>query len=359
MTPAFEDAWSNRQRVALRPDAPGLFVALAPMDGVTDWVYRELMTDLAGGDSGISLCVSEFVRVTHSCVVDRALLRHCPELSRGGTTRAGVPVFVQILGGDPGPMAATARRAAQLGAPGVDINFGCPAKTVNRHDGGATILKTPSRVQTITAAVRDAVPPGVAVTVKIRLGWEDASAVADIARAAEAGGADWLTIHARTRLQGYRPPVDWRALARARAAVSFPVVANGDVDSVGALKACAASSTCSAFMIGRGAMGRPRLFRQVRGATDPDLDLAWFGELLTQYVERLRAAGATERATRGRLIQWLRLAAPSFDALNALFNRIKRVQSLDAVLALLPAAHVPAGRPPPGAESLRVDSAIA
>jgi len=359
MIPTFQDAWNHRQRVATRPDAPGLFVALAPMDGVTDWVYRELMTDLADGDSGISLCVSEFVRVTHSCVVDRALLRHCPELARGGTTRAGVPVFVQILGGDPAPMAATALRAAQLGAPGVDINFGCPAKTVNRHDGGATILKTPSRVQAITEAVRDAVPPGVAVTVKVRLGWEDASAVADIARAAEAGGADWLTIHARTRLQGYRPPVDWRAVGRAREAVSIPVVANGDVDSVGALKACAASSACSAFMIGRGAMGRPRLFRQLRGATDPDLDLEWFGDLLAQYVERLRAAGATERATRGRLIQWLRLAAPSFDALSTLFNSIKREQSLDTALALLPTARRASIRSAPVSELPRVDNATA
>ena len=348
MSPAaqrsFERAWAERSVVARRPDAPGLFVALAPMDGVTDWVYRELLTDLHGGDSGISLCVSEFVRVTERRVVDHVLRRHCPELDHGGKTRAGVPVFVQILGGNPEPMAATAARAAELGAPGVDINFGCPAKTVNRHDGGATILKCPQRVEAITAAVRKAVDDRVPVTVKIRLGWSDADAVEDVARAAEHGGADWLTIHARTRLQLYRPPVDWPALGRAQAAVSFPVVANGDIDSVQTLRACGATSGCSAFMVGRGAMGRPRLFRQIRGATEPDLDLPWLSELLADYVRRLLAAGAPERAALGRLKQWLRLAAPAFPVLKDLFDVTKRSRTLDEAHARLAAAP-PANRP--------------
>ncbi|MBL4684812.1 MAG: tRNA-dihydrouridine synthase family protein [Nannocystaceae bacterium] len=335
MTSDFEAAWREREIVARRPDERGLFVALAPMDGVTDWVYRQLLTDLHGGDSGISLCVSEFVRVTHRQVVDRVLLRHCPELTQGGKTRAGVPVFVQILGGDAEPMAATARRAAELGAPGIDINFGCPAKTVNRHDGGATILKCPARVESLTAAVRKAVPEGVAVTVKIRLGWSDAAAVEDIARAAERGGADWLTIHARTRLQLYRPPVDWPALGRARAAISIPVVANGDVDSIPALRACAQASGCAAFMVGRGAMGRPRLFRQLRGHPDPEFDLAWLGELLRQYVVRLTDSGAPPRAALGRLKQWLRLGAPALPELRDLFDATKRICDLDAALDLL------------------------
>lgn len=336
MTRSFDTAWSERQRVAARPDEDGLFVALAPMDGVTDWVYRELLTDLHGGRSGISLCVSEFVRVTDHPVPDRVLLRHCPELARGGTTRAGVPVFVQILGGVPQPMAQTARRAADLGAPGVDINFGCPAKTVNKHDGGAAILKCPERVERITAAVRDAVPDDVPVTVKIRLGWGDAEAVETISRAAEAGGATWLTIHARTRLQLYRPPVDWPALGRAQAAVDIAVVANGDVDTVDAAVACGRSSGCSAFMIGRGAMGRPQIFRQLRGANDADLDLGWLGEVLREYVHRLVAAGAPPRAALGRLKQWLRLGAPAFAELRDLFDATKRLPALSDALSLLP-----------------------
>ena len=317
-----------RETIARTPHDPGLFVALAPMDGVTDHVYRELLTGLRGGHSGISQCVSEFVRVTRDVVPDHVIRRHCPEVDHGGTTRAGVPVFVQILGGDEGPMADTAAAAAALGAPGIDINFGCPAKTVNNHDGGATILKTPQRVERIVAAVRRAVPDHVPVSVKIRLGWASADPVTDIARAAEAGGGAWLTIHARTRLQLYKPPVDWVSIGRAREAVSFPVVANGDLNTADDVAACARASGCDAFMIGRGAMARPLLFRQIRGEVEPDLDLPWLVGVLDDYAERLCAAGAPERAALGRVKQWLRLAAPGFSQMREMFDALKRLSDL-------------------------------
>jgi tRNA-dihydrouridine synthase C len=326
--------------IAARPDREGLYLALAPMDGITDWVYRELMTQLASGRSGISICVSEFVRVTRDAVAPKVLVRHCPEVARGGTTTTGVPVFVQLLGGDPEPMAESALRAAELGAPGIDVNFGCPAKTVNNHDGGATILRTPQRVETIVGAIRRAVPEAVPVSVKIRLGWDCADHVQEIARAAEAGGAAWLTVHARTRLQLYRPPVDWAGIGRAREAVSIPVVANGDLNTVADVQACAAASGCSAFMIGRGAMARPMLFRQLRGESEPDLDLPWLARLMLRYADDLLQSGASPGAALGRLKQWLRLAAPAFDELHALFDRVKRMHSLtDAQAALLALEH--------------------
>jgi tRNA-dihydrouridine synthase C len=337
----------HRARIAPRPDAEGTFIALAPMDGVTDHVYRELLTGLGGGDSGISQCVSEFVRVTHDVVPDRVIRRHCPEVDRGGRTSSGVPVFVQILGGDEGPMADTAAAAAALGAPGIDINFGCPAKTVNNHDGGATILKTPCRVERIVSAVRRAVPSATPVSVKIRLGWDSADDVEEIARAAEAGGGSWLTIHARTRLQLYKPPVDWRAIGRARDAVSFPVVANGDLNTVADVDACARLSGCNAFMIGRGAMARPLLFRQLRGHVEPDLDLPWLIELLADYTVRLQEAGATDHAALGRLKQWLRLAAPAFEPLREFFDTVKRLSDLEQARARLRATGTE-GRPTPG-----------
>lgn len=323
----------RREVVARAPGEAGLFLALAPMDGVTDWVYRALLTDLEEGRSGISLCVSEFVRVTRDPVAPHVLLRHCPELAWGSTTRAGVPVFVQLLGGDPVPMALTAKTAAEHGALGIDLNFGCPAKTVNNHDGGATILKAPRRVEDIVRAVRDAIPPQIPVSAKIRLGWDSSDGVEDIARAAEAGGAAWLTIHARTRLQLYRPPVDWLAIGRARAAVRIPVVANGDLFTPDDLVRCAELSGCDAFMIGRGAMARPHLFRRARGHAHPDLDLRWLSDLLVEYVRRLRAAGAPERAALGRLKQWLRLAAPAFDEVSTLFHRVKVLSDLGAAVA--------------------------
>lgn len=328
-------AWSNRARVARSPGDDGLFLALAPMDGVTDWVYRGLLTDIAGGRSGISLCVSEFVRVTRGPVPARVLLRHCPELAAGGRTPAGVPVFVQLLGGDADSMAQTAALAADLGAPGIDLNFGCPAKTVNNHDGGATILKTPQRVRHIVGAVREAVATDIPVSVKIRLGWDSAAGVEDLARAAAEGGAAWLTIHARTRTQLYRPPVDWVSIGRARRAVDIPVVANGDIETSDDLLACGRASGCHAFMIGRGAMGRPNTFRRIRGSDEPDLDLSWFVALLDEYARRLESSGASERAVVSRVKQWLRLGAPAFEVLDALFQSIKRLSTLDALRAEL------------------------
>jgi tRNA-dihydrouridine synthase C len=334
----FESHWSQRSIVAARPDDRGLFLALAPMDGVTDGSYREVLTALFGGRSGISSCVSEFVRVVRQPVTPAVFLRHCPELARGGCTRAGVPVFVQLLGGEPAWMALAARTAAELGAPGIDLNFGCPAKTVNNSDGGATLLKHPERVLEVTAAVREAVPEDIPVTVKVRTGWADASRMGDIARAAQRGGASWLTVHGRTRAQLYKPPVDWRAIARAReAAPGLPVVANGDLDRVEALRRCAEISGCAAFMIGRGAMGRPELFAEARGWREGPLAPEAIRALLRTYAERLLADGASERATLGRLKQWLRMGASAREDLARWFATGKRLQSLDELVALIAA----------------------
>lgn len=362
---AFAAAWAQRERVATRPTDPGLFLVLAPMDGVTDHVYRDLLTTLEGGASGISLCVSEFVRVTRDRVQPHVLRRACPELDAGGRTRAGVEVFVQLLGGEPEPMAQSAALAAELGAPGIDINFGCPAKTVNNHDGGASILRTPCRIEGIVAAVRNAVPPAIPVTVKVRLGWDGAEHLPEIASGAEAGGAAWLTVHARTRLQLYQPPVDWAAIGRAREAVRIPVVANGDINTVGDLQRCAAQSGCHAFMIGRGSMGRPWLFRRVRGWDGPheaDFEALRYRSLLRDYAARLLAAGATEQGALGKLKQWLRLGAPAFEEVDALFQGIKGSVSVEQALERLAdtaAPPAPDRRPRPAAASPTVGSALA
>jgi tRNA-dihydrouridine synthase C len=322
------ETWSMRSVVACRPDAPGLFLALAPMDGVTDGSYREVLTSMFDGRSGISVCVSEFVRVTHQSITPAVLLRHCPELARGGHTRAGVPVFVQLLGGEPHWMAQAATVAASLGAPGIDLNFGCPAKTVNNSDGGATLLKQPCRVEAVTAAVRAAVGDAIPVTAKVRIGWADAESIADIAKAAEQGGASWLTVHGRTRKQLYAPPVDLHAIGRARAAVSMPVVANGDLIGVEALLECAEVSGCSAFMIGRGAMARPDLFAAARGWRSAVLGRDEMRELLLSYVAQMLVDGCSEHAVLGRLKQWLRMGAPQREDLSEWFEVIKRLPTL-------------------------------
>src|SRR5687768_16120481 len=143
-------------------------VQLAPMEGVLDFVLRDLLSEIGGFDR----MVTEFVRVTERLLPASAYYKSCPELKTGGRTRSGTPVFVQLLGGQAGPVSENAGLAAELGAPGIDLNFGCPAKTVNRHDGGAALLKQPERVFEVTRAVRAAVPAGIPVTAKVRLGFD-------------------------------------------------------------------------------------------------------------------------------------------------------------------------------------------
>ncbi|MBK7825362.1 tRNA-dihydrouridine synthase family protein [Nannocystis sp.] len=327
--------WATRATVATRPDEAGLYLALAPMDGVTDAVYRELMTGLYDGRSGISVCVSEFVRVTRDAVPAAVLRREVPELERGGRTAAGVPVFVQLLGGDPEPVAQTARTAASLGALGVDLNFGCPAKTVNNHDGGATLLKYPRRIEAIVGRARALVPAHVPVTMKMRVGWDSCAGIEEVARAAEAGGAAWITVHARTRAQLYQPPVVWHALALARAAVKVPVVANGDLRELGDLAACAAQSECEAFMIGRGAMARPELFAQIRGQVDERMSEAALAELLIRYHAMLLASGVVASRALARVKQWLRMAADMDAGLAPLFDAIKVLPAWELVAPAL------------------------
>jgi tRNA-dihydrouridine synthase C len=310
----------ERAQIAATPLARGLFLVLAPMDGVTDWVHRELASSLGG----VSQCVSEFIRVTDSAPPARVFLRDCPELKRAGRTRSGVPVFVQILGGHAGAMADAAATAVGLGALGVDINFGCPAKRVNNHDGGASILRCPARAEQITRAVRDAVPSHVPVTVKVRLGWSDSDSVVEIARAAEQGGASWLTVHARTKAQMYAPPVDYRAVGRARAALSIPVVANGDICSWAALSACAEQSGARAFMLGRAALAHPFLFRELRG--DNSQAAVPYREVLARYLALMAEGGFEPAARLRRLKQWLGLARLFSPEASAWFEQVKRVE---------------------------------
>ncbi|MFN9068874.1 MAG: tRNA-dihydrouridine synthase, partial [Bdellovibrionales bacterium] len=146
-----------------------MILKLAPMEGVMDWVFRDLITQIGGVDQ----VTTEFIRVTKNLHPNKVFFRYAPELHMGSQTRAGTPLFIQLLGGEPEPMAANAHRAAELGAKGIDLNFGCPAKTVNRHDGGASLLRYPDRLHKIAKAVRSAVPQHIPVTAKMRLGFED------------------------------------------------------------------------------------------------------------------------------------------------------------------------------------------
>lgn len=241
-----------------RAISPKLF--LAPMEGVTDWAMRDLLTGLGGIDQ----CVTEFLRVTDNLHGDEIFYKNCPELLTGSKTRSGTPVFIQLLGGKPEPLAVNAVRAVELGALGVDLNFGCPAKTVNRHDGGASLLQYTDRLYTIVSTVRKAVPAATPVTAKIRLGFDDPNACLENAKAIEAAGADWLTVHCRTKTDGYKPPAYWEWIAKIKSVTKIKIVTNGEIWNLADFERCHESAATEDYMIGRGALRDPFIFNNIK-----------------------------------------------------------------------------------------------
>jgi len=307
---------------------------LAPMEGVVDHTMRELLTSLGG----IDRCVTEFVRVSDGLLPARVFRRFCPELAHGGVTLCGVPVYLQLLGGQPGVLAENAARAAELGAPGIDLNFGCPAKTVNRSDGGAIILREPGRVHAITAAVRRAVPASIPVTVKTRLGYEDSDLFLDIARGIEAAGADELTIHARTKRHGYRPPAYWEEIAAAREILTLPVIANGEIWSTDDALRCQAITGSEDLMIGRGALCRPDLPRLIRAARHNRriAPLCWEDIIpLLVHFFALNREHYDPRHAGNPLKQWLVYLRSYFPQAALLFESVKRLRDPEEINRVL------------------------
>lgn len=307
---------------------------LAPMEGLVDPPLRRILTDIGGIDA----CVTEFIRVTNSLLPPKVFYRLAPELHQGARTPAGTPVAVQLLGSDPACLADNAARAAELGAPEIDLNFGCPARTVNRHRGGAVLLDEPELLYRIVGTVRSAVPDSIPVTAKMRLGYADKVHALDSAAALEAGGAARLTVHARTKTEGYRPPAHWDWLARIREKVSINVVANGEIWTPEDLERCRQISGCVDFMLGRGLIARPDLALAVRaritGRPQPVLDWQELSLLLINFFEDLSRLCPPVKAT-GRLKQWLTHLRLHYPQAGELFARLKRSTDREQVHQLL------------------------
>jgi tRNA-dihydrouridine synthase C len=300
-------------------------ILLAPMEGLLDFALRDTLTRVGG----IALCVSEFIRVTGTLLPERVFYRVVPELGQGGRTPAGVPVRAQLMGSDPACLAENAARLASLGPAGIDLNFGCPAKVVNRHGGGAALLQDPELLHRIVSEVRRAVPEGMPVSAKMRLGFDDDRSAEDCALAIEAGGADQLVVHARTRAHGYRPPAYWSRIADICQAVRLPVVANGEIWSVEDARRCIAESGCTDLMLGRGMVSDPGLALAIladqglvadAGATRWDAlrPLLWhFWGLVVAHIE--------PRARAGRLKQWLNYLRRCHPEAEAAYQQLRTV----------------------------------
>ena len=298
-------------------------IALAPMEGLVDNILRDVLTRVGG----IDWCVTEFIRVTERVLPATYYHKFAPELLDHAKTAAGVSLRVQLLGSDPLCLADNAAFACTLGAPVIDLNFGCPAKTVNKSRGGAVLLKEPELLHRILCEVRRAVPAAIPVTAKMRLGFDSPDVALDCARALADGGASQIVVHARTKVEGYKPPAHWEWVARVQEVVRVPVFANGEIWTVEDWRRCREISGAEDFMLGRGLVSRPDLARQIVAAkAGIDLPAMTWAELLplVQAFWLQAEAKLTPRAAPGRLKQWVAMLTRTYPEATELFCHLRR-----------------------------------
>jgi tRNA-dihydrouridine synthase C len=295
-------------------------ILLAPMEGLLDHILRDVLTRVGGVDR----CVSEFIRVTDQLLPNRVFTRIVPELMNGGRTAAGVPVHPQLLGSDVTCLAENAGRLAELKPEGIDLNFGCPAKCVNRHRGGAVLLDEPELIHEIVSAVRRAVPADVMVSAKMRLGYMDDSRTLDVARAIHAAGAQEIVVHARTKADGYKPPAYWERIAAVRDAVPLTIIANGEIWTVEHAVLARERSGCEHLMLGRGIVADPGLALRVAGLRGTPLPWAELLPLMQIFFDQVRGYVAAKHQG-GRLKQWLHYLKRAYPEADAAYLELRTV----------------------------------
>lgn len=304
-------------------------IVLAPMEGVVDHLMRDMLSRVGGFD----LCVTEFVRVVSTKLPHKVFYRLCPELHNQGYTPNGTKVKVQLLGQDPNCLAENAVTAIELGSHGIDLNFGCPAKTVNKSKGGAVLLQYPETLYAIVKAVREAVPSEHEVTAKVRLGYEDTALAIENAQAIESAGATSLVVHARTKRDGYKPPAYWDWIAKIKSQTSIPIIANGEIWSQQDALNCISQSHTQDIMLGRGALAMPNLAAVIKYGDQP---YTW------QQVKALLVAysGCEIYSEKGlyfpnRIKQWFLYLKRQYPEAEEMFMLLRRLKTADEIVSIL------------------------
>lgn len=228
------------------------YLILAPMEGVGDRCFRKAMASIGGFDEA----VTEFLRVPSNAHVESLAKRYEAQET------APIPLAAQIMGSDPFLMGAMAREIEKRGAPRIDLNCGCPSNTVTGRGAGSSLLKDPNFLYQNARAIVDAVK--IPVTVKMRSGYADLSLFKENLLAAQESGASFITLHPRTKVDGYGPPARWDLIAEAKSLLRIPLVGNGDILCVDDALKMMRQTNCDALMIGRGSVMNPFLFLQIK-----------------------------------------------------------------------------------------------
>jgi len=228
------------------------YLQLAPMEGVGDYCFRKAMASVGGFDEA----VKDFLRVPQNA--------HVKSLSLAYTANELSPTSLtaQIMGSDPELMGEMAQELMKRGAPRIDVNCGCPSNIVTGRGAGSSLLKDPSFLHTVVRAVVKSV--SIPVTVKMRSGYEDTSLFKENLLAAQESGVRYITLHPRTKVDGYGPPARWDLIAEAKSILKIPVVGNGDILKVEDALKMLETTKCDALMIGRGAVINPFIFHQIQ-----------------------------------------------------------------------------------------------
>lgn len=275
------------------------YLIVAPMEGVGDRCFRKAMAKIGGFDEA----VTEFIRVpSNAHVKSLAAVYDAQEI-------APFRLAAQIMGSDVNLMADMAREIESRGAPRIDLNCGCPSNTVTGRGAGSSLLKDPDFLYSVGKSIASSI--SVPFTIKMRSGYADISLFKENLLAAQETGAHFITLHPRTKVEGYTPPARWDLIAEAKSLLKIPLVGNGDILTVDDALNMLKITKCDALMIGRGSVINPFIFHQIKAHFSGEVYMPnW--ELLDPYFEAYLAEIPSASSTKGKISKLKQLMSMLF-----------------------------------------------